>query len=122
MHQGQPIPTAPSVGSLRPGGATQLTLFTAEALVRMRVRAEEKGIGPAWDIIRGGLERWAYTQGFEAKHLYVPVDLATWPDGWVVRQHSLHERVSGFSAVREALRRPSIPRARSRRARVRSLG
>src|SRR5262245_50013110 len=39
-------------GSLRTGGATQVTLFTLEGTIRMVARAAAKGIGPAWTCTR----------------------------------------------------------------------
>ena len=102
-HAGQDGPTAPPAGSLRTGGATQLSLFTAEGLIRMYIRVEEKGIGPAWEVIRHALERWQFTQGEEPAHVFSVANPAEWPDGWLVRQHALHHRVSGFSSTRTAL-------------------
>lgn len=103
VHAGQDVPSAPTPGSIRTGEATQLSLFTAEGLIRMYVRAEEKGIGPSWQVIRHALERWNFTQGEPPTHAFPTWDQTDWPDGWLVRQHALHHRVDGFSTTRTVL-------------------
>jgi ADP-ribosyl-[dinitrogen reductase] hydrolase len=100
---GASSPVDPSPGSLRTGGATQLALFTAEGVLRMHVRLAAKGIGPAWGVMRHALDRWMVTQGRQPNTTFAWQPEA-WPDGWLVRQHRLHQRVDGFGATVEALR------------------
>jgi hypothetical protein len=94
-------------GSLRTGGATQLSLFTAEGLIRMLVRFDIKGIGPAFLVMRHAYDGWMFTQQ------RVPADvrrhwqagLDHWPLGWLVRRHELHVRAEGFDGTVAALGR-----------------
>lgn len=116
--EGRRTPRRPSAGELRVGRATQLTLFLAEALVHMYARYRARGIGPAWELARMGLQRWSFAQGEDARP---PENVARvpgtgrWPNGWLVREHVLHERVSGFEAVQAGLRSTVDPCARGRR-------
>ena len=101
-HQGQSWPRDLAPGSLKTGGATQLGLFTAAGLISMYARLAEKGIGPAWGVIRHGLDRWMVTQGRTPHPIFGPPGEG-WPDGWLVLQHPLHRRVDGFDATVPAL-------------------
>jgi len=96
------LATVPAPGTLVTGGATQLGLFTAESIIRMDLRFTAKGIGPAWAVIQHGLQRWAWTQGSAGPFSFAQ-DSSSWPDGWVVRQHSLHRTASGFAGTLAAL-------------------
>ncbi len=100
---GADLAVAPQPGTLVTGGATQLGLFTAESIIRMDLRFTAKGIGPAWAVIQHGLQRWAWTQGSDGPFSFVN-DSASWPDGWVVRRHSLHRTVPGFAGTLAALK------------------
>jgi ADP-ribosylglycohydrolase len=97
------VGNAPAPGTLVTGGATQLGLFTAESIIRMDLRFTAKGIGPAWAVIQHGLQRWAWTQGSDGPFSFVQ-DSSAWPDGWVVRQHSLHRTAPGFAGTLAALK------------------
>jgi hypothetical protein len=100
-------PDHPAPGALRVGGATQLSLFLAEGLAHMYARYWARGIGPAWELARIGLERWGCAQGEDPRSADAVArhpGSGRWPNGWVVRNHVLHERVGGFGAVREGLR------------------
>jgi ADP-ribosylglycohydrolase len=101
-HRGGELADDLAPGSIQTGGATQLALFTAEGLLRMRVRLAAKGIGPLWAVIRHGLDRWMLTQGRAPQPIFGPPE-EEWPDGWLVRQHRMHRRVEGFSATVSAL-------------------
>jgi hypothetical protein len=99
LHRGDAVPTAPEPGSLTTGGATSLGLFTTDGLVRMAVRYDLKGIGPAWDLIRHALRRWAVLQTAGAGATTAgPVG------GWLMRQHVLHRAVDGFGATVAAVK------------------
>jgi ADP-ribosylglycohydrolase len=63
---------------------TQMTLFTAEAMVRGRHRFDERGIASAAGVARRAYLRWLHTQGES-----VPQDLL---DGWLVKVGGLHAR------------------------------
>ena len=101
-RSGEKLPADLVPGALVTGGATQLGLFTTEALIRMYVRVQAKGIGPAWAVIRHGLDRWMFTQGRPPHPIFGPQG-DDWPDGWLVRQHRLHRRIDGFDATVSAL-------------------
>jgi len=103
MHAGNPPPGEVSAAILATGGATQLALFTADGLLRMLVRAYEKGIGPAWDVIRHALLRWSFVRGDDRNSWFRVVNPTMWPDGWLVRRHALHARHDGFSATVAAI-------------------
>jgi ADP-ribosylglycohydrolase len=108
-HRHTPFPAAPPPASLATGGATQLTMFTAEGLLRMFLRLRAKGIGPAWGVIRHALDRWMLARGDAPVHGFQPPDSDAWPDGWLVRQHSIHVRHDGFSATVGALKGSADP-------------
>ena len=65
---------------------TQMTLFTAEGLLRAQVRAANKGISPSYaSIVAHAYQRWVATQGFEV-HSEVGFD------GWLFAEKLLHQR------------------------------
>jgi len=65
---------------------TQMTLFTAEALLRAKHRAQLKGIGGALGVIaHQSYLRWLSTQGI--KLMQKKID-----NGWLVQRHELHKR------------------------------
>lgn len=96
-----------TAGGLETGGATQLSLFTAEGLLRMLVRYDIKGIGPAFLVMRHAYDGWVFTQQ------RVPSEVRQhwasgsdhWPIGWLVRRHELHVRRDGFGGTIAALGR-----------------
>lgn len=65
---------------------TQMTLFTAEALLRAEHRAMLKGIrGALKKITHDSYLRWLYTQGIE-------VESGFKKDGWLIKQEALYKR------------------------------
>lgn len=65
---------------------TQMTLFTAEALLRAEHRAMLKGIRGALNkITHDSYLRWLYTQGIE-------VESGFKKDGWLIKQEALYKR------------------------------
>lgn len=67
---------------------TQMTLFTAEAMLRGWVRGNLRGIGPDWrSIATRAYLRWLLTQG-ERSLLLSKEE----PDGWLIEQRQLHSR------------------------------
>ncbi len=68
---------------------TQMTLFTAEGLLRAAVRQREKGIGYPPGIVHHAYLRWLHTQGEASEHrLFEPERF----DGWLLREARLHHR------------------------------
>ncbi len=73
---------------------TQMTLFTAEGLIRAWVRGKTRGIGYPPSVVRHAYLRWLHTQGvpwqragrqfYDAEHRR--------PDGWLVGERWLHAR------------------------------
>ncbi|MBJ6799725.1 ADP-ribosylglycohydrolase family protein [Geomonas propionica] len=64
---------------------TQMTLFTAEGLLRACCRANEKGIGPSFpSMVHQAYRRWLKTQ----QNLYHPVD----GNGWLINCSELYSR------------------------------
>jgi hypothetical protein len=110
VRSGVEVPAQPKPGSLLVGGATQLSLFTAEGMVRMLVRFYAKGIGPAWDVLKHAYDRWLFTQHYNGDAAVLRDRWgwgagSGWPDGWLVREHSLHVRRSTMATTVRALRR-----------------
>jgi ADP-ribosylglycohydrolase len=69
---------------------TQMTLFTAEGILRGHNRLMSKGISSAENMVRFAYKRWLHTQGYavpESDRLGEP-----WPDGWLVGHRELHAR------------------------------
>ncbi len=62
---------------------TQMTLFTAEGLIRAQVRYEGRGICHPPSVIHHALVRWLYTQGERGPVLREP------PDGWLISRKEL---------------------------------
>ena len=86
---------------------TQMTLFTAEALLRAESRGLVRGICAPVDMARSAYLRWLHTQGF-------PYPEGAGERGWLVEQRGLHvERAPGntcLSALRAGGRgRPGEP-------------
>lgn len=111
LKAGASMPIDAPTPNIEVGGATQLSLFTAEGMVRMLVRYNAKGIGPAFAVIRHAYDRWLFTQGKSAdmsaaEQRWAWGASAGWPDGWLVRQHELHHRRSHMATAVRALRRP----------------
>ena len=89
---------------------TQMTLFTAEGLLRARCDAERGGRSSPMTIVFNAYIRWLYTQG-ERSALSAPIDHL---DGWLIRVEELHScRAPGATCLR-ALRdgKPGSPEDR----------
>lgn len=75
---------------------TQMTLFTAEALVRGLHRFQERGTASASAVARGAYLRWLATQGERVK--------PAGDDGWLVGVRELHARRAPGTTCLSALR------------------
>ena len=72
---------------------TQMTLFTAEGLIRASVRGKSRGSGDPPAVVLHAYRRWLYTQGIPwAEAAGDPRGGLRGPDGWLVRQRFLHAR------------------------------
>lgn len=70
---------------------TQMTLFTAEGLIRASVRARSRGICHPPSVVHHAYLRWLYTQGVpwaQAGAAFGGAD----PDGWLALEQRLHRR------------------------------
>ncbi|MEI9937862.1 MAG: ADP-ribosylglycohydrolase family protein [Pseudomonadota bacterium] len=93
------IEFAPAYGRL---GAvtddTQMTLFTAEGLIRSQVRYDGRGICHPPGVIHHALLRWLHTQGEHSPAM--PTRNEEWPDGWLVtRKELLSVRAPGMTCL-----------------------
>jgi ADP-ribosylglycohydrolase len=68
---------------------TQMTMFTAEGLIRASVRQKEKGICDAPSVVRHAYLRWLWTQG-DPRPLRAA--FTEDPDGWLIGIDALHSR------------------------------
>jgi ADP-ribosylglycohydrolase len=75
---------------------TQMTLFTAEAMIRGLHRFNERGIASAAGVARRAYLRWLHTQGES-----VTEDVL---DGWLVKKSALHARRAPGTTCLAALR------------------
>jgi len=94
---------------------TQMTLFTAEGIVRGRVRWDERGLCHLPSVVRHAYLRWLFTQdgdwsrsgdGFAHGH--------DEPDGWLVAQTVLHARRAPGNTCLAALRAEETASGRAR--------
>ena len=69
---------------------TQMTLFTAEGILRAHNRWLSKGIASAPVVVRFAYKRWLHTQGGPVPE--GDQSGAPWPDGWLVGHKELHSR------------------------------
>lgn len=77
---------------------TQMTLFTAEGVVRACGRAQNRGICHPPSVIHRAYLRWLWTQGIESRAAVVKDD--GWPDGWLVRERRLFsQRAPGNTCI-----------------------
>jgi ADP-ribosylglycohydrolase len=74
--------------------ATQLTLFTAEGLVRAHVRSTLKGICYPPAVVDHAYVRWLLTQGVTPVAKVASPGGAPWPDGWLMKERALWARRS----------------------------
>jgi ADP-ribosylglycohydrolase len=77
---------------------TQMTLFTAEGLLRSETRWHSKGVTHTPSVIHRALMRWLHTQGESG-----PLSSAT-HDGWLIEQRELFERRAPGNTCLSALR------------------
>ncbi|MGO2415640.1 ADP-ribosylglycohydrolase family protein [Cobetia crustatorum] len=68
---------------------TQMTLFTAEGLLRSHVRGCLRGVSTQSGLVSSAYERWLYTQG-ELTQQDTEQDWLT--SGWLIKQQALHSR------------------------------
>lgn len=87
---------------------TQMTLFTAEGMIRAMTRLEEKGITTLPGVIHKAYLRWLHTQGraWSAIEGRVPSHA---PDGWLIRERWLHSLRAPGSTCVGALERGEVP-------------
>lgn len=79
---------------------TQMTLFTAEGLLRGRVRSLMRGTLPAYTgVTAHALQRWLLTQGHTPRS-----ELHVSQDGWLVQQRDLHQQRAPGMTCLDALR------------------
>lgn len=82
---------------------TQMTLFTAEGLLRGDVRGRHKGITTYTGLTAHAYLRWLHTQGERPTHnFYVETDGEG--AGWLIRQRALHDRRAPGNTCLSALR------------------
>jgi len=83
---------------------TQMTLFTAEALLRAEQRAMEKGIGGALPIIaHHSYLRWLHTQDVPVRIENVKRGVYDIEEGWLIKQKSLFKRRAPGNSCLSAL-------------------
>jgi ADP-ribosylglycohydrolase/protein-tyrosine phosphatase len=93
---------------------TQMTLFTAEGLLRAEVRGSLKGICHPPSVVHHAYIRWLATQGVTPKATVAQGQAPEkWPDGWLVRQRQLwSQRAPGntcLSALSSAVSLGELP-------------
>src|SRR4051794_36696955 len=79
---------------------TQMTLFTAEGLLRAYTRAVSKGISHAPGVVDHAYARWLATQG-ERSRRWLRED---GPDGWLIAVTALHDRRAPGNTCLAAMR------------------
>jgi ADP-ribosyl-[dinitrogen reductase] hydrolase len=84
---------------------TQMTLFTAEGLIRARVRGRAKGISHAPSVVRHAYLRWLHTQGVPWQQAGAEFAAGrSRPDGWLVSELVLHRQMAPGNTCLSALR------------------
>lgn len=100
---------------------TQMTLFTAEGLIRAWVRCKSHGNGHPPSVVWHAYLRWLHTQGGRARsaveeeraggssrgavdELQSFTERESFPDGWLVTERFLHQRRAPGNTCLEALR------------------
>ena len=68
---------------------TQMTMFTAEGLIRASIRQREKGICHVPSVVRHAYLRWLWTQGEPGP---LRAKFTDEPDGWLTGLPALHSR------------------------------
>jgi ADP-ribosylglycohydrolase len=77
---------------------TQLASFTTEGLIRMWVRGDHKGIGPALGVVWNAYRRWAMIQGIDLGRNTHELDV------WLCEVPALAERRGNAPAIVTALK------------------
>ena len=83
---------------------TQMTLFTAEGLIRANIRGRLRGITTVAGVTHRAYLRWLHTQGVswaDAAGGHVPGSAQ--PDGWLVTNRVLHRRAAPGNTCLSAL-------------------
>ena len=87
---------------------TQMTMFTAEGMLRAFVRMRMRGIGPVFPSVTArAYLRWLLTQGYQCDA--EPVDK---PSGWLIEHRELFDRRAPGNtciAALRAMKRPGDP-------------
>lgn len=75
---------------------TQMTLFTAEGMLRAHIRQQMRGTHPAYTSVTAhALQRWLLTQGANLR-----ANLSVSKDGWLFQQSELHhQRAPGVTCL-----------------------
>jgi ADP-ribosylglycohydrolase len=79
---------------------TQMTLFTAEGVLRAITRSNHKGICHPPSVIHHAYVRWLYTQGERSRSPFAQDEM----DGWLVDVKALHARRAPGNTCLSALR------------------
>lgn len=88
---------------------TQMTLFTAEGLLRAACRMEHKGICNPQLIVYLAYLRWLKTQGYESKSdLFGLATTNNEPNGWLIDVKDLHSRRGPGNTCLSALKSDSF--------------
>lgn len=85
---------------------TQMTLFTAEGLIRSSIRRRERGLSHRPTVVWHAYLRWLVTQGARTAHTRSPLsgDVEDHRDGWLLDLPALHERRAPGNTCLSALR------------------
>ena len=87
---------------------TQMTLFTAEGLIRAGVRERDEGEANVVETVHHAYLRWLHTQGTPwasvARMLPDRPDRPDRPDGWLIEQRLLHRQEAPGNTCLSALR------------------
>lgn len=99
---------ADGIRDLPPGGEisddTQMTLFTAEALLRGNTRARLKGICSFVAVAQHAYLRWLRTQGERTEHPCFDELTGDDGNGWLIGVRELHDRRAPGTTCLNALR------------------
>src|SRR5262245_45518314 len=79
---------------------TQMTLFTAEGLLRAIARRRHKGVCHPASVIHHAYIRWLHTQGGRSRSHFSQDEM----DGWLIGVESLHSRRAPGNTCLSALR------------------
>lgn len=99
--------SAPIGDELTATDDTQMTLFTAEGLIRSSVRWRSKGISHTASIVRHAYMRWLHTQGVPWRDVGQSFGLRE-PNGWLVAEERLHRRRAPGATCLAALHLPTL--------------